>query len=71
MEKRIRILLSLFVISISLLCVKIFSISSKNPAKEALSGQYTRRFTAAAKSGGIYDRALMPLSYSDNQYITK
>ncbi len=70
MEKRIRILLSLFVISISLLCVKIFSISSKNPAKEALSGQYTRRFTAAAKSGGIYDRALMPLSYSDNQYIT-
>lgn len=70
MKKKTSIFFYLYLFCMLTLGIRLYNICFNNPAKEVLSGQYTRKFTAASKNGAIYDRNLSPLSFDNKEYIT-
>ncbi len=64
-HKRVCVIYCVFLLFISLMCVRLYVLSSSdnNKSMAVLEGQYTAKITVAERSGFIYDRNLELLSH--------
>lgn len=64
-EKRVCILYCTLLLCISLMCIRLYSLSSaeNNRSMSVLEGQYTAKMNIAERSGFVYDRNMRLLSH--------